>query len=364
MAWRAAAAGIALLACSASAVEKPTFGGGVMMGYTLGQNGAGWPQPWKDPLRNDNRGGFYISQVRANAGLAVDSSFRGRLSMNLANSELLEAFLEKDFGDWRFKAGRFRGAGLRSAVSEDEFSQDLVNRPRYARLWNHYKKLISFRDFGIQAERTWFSGRFENRFFLHNANRENVYNDEPSFPVGQTTQVLGFDYGWDLKVSPYSAIGGHVGALADRQWDEFIGAHEAWEVQYWFKSNPIVDGSINHRMDFPRFHLENECLAMLNRNMRSAVDSSAMLTWGASTLARFDAWHRWSPFLGYEFTDHSDGYFRDDALHMFKFGTVFRPSPERYAGLKVTAQYVRSYEEALRNNVGNDLLYAQLQMVF
>lgn len=361
--FRSVLAGAAILALSATAMEKPAFDGGVIMGYTLGQNGQGWPQPWSDPLNNDNRGGFYLYQTRLNASLPFDSTFRARIGGNLIMLEVTEAYLEKDCGDWRFKAGKFRGAGLRSASGTDEFEQPLVNRPRYARHWNWYKKLHNFRDFGVQAERTWF-GRWENRFFLHNANRENVFNDEPSFPAGQATQALGFDYAFDVKVSPYSTVGGHVGVLADREWDEFIGPHEAWEAGYWFKTNPIADASLNHRMVFPRFTLENEVLALQNRNLRSGADSSAMLTWGLSTLARFDHWRKWSPFLGYEFTDHSDGLYPNDALHMIKLGTLFRPSPERYPGLKVTGEYVRAYEEGVRNLVGNDLLYAKLQMVF
>jgi hypothetical protein len=135
-------------------------------------------------------------------------------------------------------------------------------------------------------------------------------------------------------------------------------------VGYWFKSNPVVDASVFHRMDFARFHMMNEALLMSNRLLLHPDDERPMRTWGVSTLARFDHSPRWSPFLSYEFVDQSDGYYPDDALQMFKLGTLFRPSPERHPGLRFTGEYVRALEEGGRNRIGNDILYAQLQAVF
>jgi hypothetical protein len=154
-----------------------------------------------------------------------------------------------------------------------------------------------------------------------------------------------------------------VGALARQEWDEFVGSHDFWEVQYWFKSNAILNGSFYHKMDFPRLHLMNEAMILSDRTILHE-DGSPMLTWGLSTLARFDFSSRWSPFLGFEFFDHTDGINPDDALQIYKGGVGFRPSPLRYPGLRATGQYVRALEEAGRDLVGNDILYAQLQMLF
>lgn len=353
-----------LLGRPVSGMDRPEWEGGAIMGYNLGQNGAGWPKPWKEPLANNNRGGFYLSQTRVKATLPFDSTFSAVIVANVLMADVQEAYLRKTWGSYRFLAGKFRGAGLKSGSGTDEFDFTTIQRPRYARLWNHYKKLHNFRDFGIQGEKDFLDGRLRNKLFFHNANGQNVFNDEPSFPAGPSTQALGLDYSLDFQVSRYSTVGGHVGALANQQWDEFIGSHDFWEAQYWFKSNPIVDASLNHQMDFPRFHILNEALAMWNRTMPTPPDGHSTLTWGVSSLARFDHSPRWSPYFGYEFVDHTDGYYPGDAIQMFKLGTVFRPSPDRYAGLKVTGQYVRALEEAGRNTVGNDILHAQLQMVF
>jgi hypothetical protein len=362
------AAGMAALlawsAAPAAALEAPDLQGVLITGYNLGQNGQGWPQPWKEPLANYNRGGFYLSQARLRASLPFDSTFGAVVQYNLIFADLQEAYLHKSWGTFRLKAGKLRGAGLKSGSGTDETEQTLVIKPRYARLWNEYKRLVNFADFGVQAEKDWMGGRFRHKLFLHNANRENVFNDEPSFPAGTSTQALGVDYAVEYQVSPYTTLGGHAGALADRQWDEFVGSHDFWEVGYWFKSNPVVDASVFHRMDFARFHMMNEALLMSNRLLLHPDDERPMRTWGVSTLARFDHSPRWSPFLSYEFVDQSDGYYPDDALQMFKLGTLFRPSPERHPGLRFTGEYVRALEEGGRNRIGNDILYAQLQAVF
>jgi hypothetical protein len=338
--------------------------GGLMMGYSLGQNGAPWPNPLLDPLGNNNRGGFHISQARAKASLAFDSSFSLVAVGNLIFADLQEVYLRKEWGRWIFQAGKFRGAGLKSGSGWDELEVPTVQRPRYARHWAHYERTIGYRDFGIQAERFQLGGDLRHRFFIRNANQENVFNDEPSFTAGAVTQVLGADYAMEWRVSPYSVLGGHVGALANREWDEFIGNHDFWEAQYWLKSNALLAASGFHQMDFPRFHLFSEALLMSNRLLLHPEDGRPTVTWGASTLARFSPWVRWSPYLGYEFTDHTDGYYPDDALHVVKAGTWFLPSPARYPAMRLAGEFARAYEDGVVNSVHNDILYVQYRMTF
>jgi len=349
---------------SASGFEKIGFQGGTLMGYNYGQNGVGWPSFGRDPLGNPGRGGFYISQLRLQARIDFDSTFAGVATGNLLYADPQELYLEKRWGEYRVKAGKFRGAGLKSATGADEFQRTTVNPPRYARVWNHYKRLLNFRDFGIQVERDFLRGDLRNRFFVHNANGENVFNDEPSYPAGQNTQVLGLDYGLDWRISPYTVWGGHIGAVADREWDDFIGEHEGWKAGYWFKSNAVVDASLNHQLDMGRLHIFNEALIMLLRDLPNPSDSGATKNWGVSSLVRFEHSERWGSYFRYEFFDHTDGIYADDALHMFTLGAAWRPSPAAYPGLRVSTQYVRSYEEGFENTIPNDLFHCEMRMVF
>jgi hypothetical protein len=357
-------ASAALAAAAPIGFDRFTFSGGAQMGYTDGMNGFPWPALFSDPLTNNNRAGFYITQARLEARVAFDSSFTGIARWNAVLADLQEFYLEKRWGDYIFRAGKFRGAGLKSGTGSDEFSRDFFNAPRYARAWGGYTRLLNFRDFGIEAERDFRGGGIRNRLFIHNANGENVFNDEPSFPAGKATQVLGFDYALDWRISPYTVWGGHIGMEADRSWDEFVGSHEGWQAQYWFKSNPVADGSLNHQMDVGRFHMFNEALLMYLRNLPDPVDSAATKSWGVSTQIRFDHSERWSSLFRYEFFDGSDGFFPDDALHSATLGAVFRPDPAGFPGMKLTAEYVRTYEEALENLVSNDLFVCQFQMSF
>jgi hypothetical protein len=318
----------------------------------------------KDPTGNNNRGGFYISQLRLKATVAFDSTFSAVAAGNLLFADLQEVYLQKRVDNYTFTAGKFRGAGLKSGTGMDELERTAINAPRYARYWAYYKRNINFRDFGVQAAADYFGGDLMHRFFIHNANRENVANDEPSFPAGSATQALGFDYALDWRISPFTVWGGHIGALANREWAEFAGKHEGWEVQYWFKSNPIVDASLNHQLDAGRLHIFNEAMLLYNRDLPDPVDSTATKTWGVSTQARFDHTTRVGSFFRYEFFDLSDGAYPDDALHIFTLGGIFYPSPAAYPGLKITGEYVRSLEEGGENLISNDLLYCQLQMVF
>jgi hypothetical protein len=234
----------------------------------------------------------------------------------------------------------------------------------YANVWGYYSRTISFRDYGVQAEADFAGGDIKHRLFIHNTNRQNVINPEPSEGAGAPTQALGFDYALDWRVSPFTAWGGHLGALANRQWDEFVGSHEGWQVGYWFKSNPLVDASLNHQMDLGRFHMFNEALLMYNRDIPNPVDSGATKTWGVSSMVRFDQTRKAGWFFRYEFFDHTDGAYPDDAKQLFTLGSAYRPAPESYPGLRVTTEYVRVLEEGGRNTFSNDLFLCQLQMLY
>lgn len=341
-----------------------SLSGGAQMGYTDGMNGYPWPNVFKDPLYNNNRAGFYISQTRLSGSFALDTTFTGKAVFNAISLDLQEAYLTKRWGKYVFRAGKFAGAGLKSATQVDEFERSLVGAPHYARLWNYYARNFNGRDFGIEAERDSRSGAIRNRFFIRNANGENVFNDEPSFPAGKATQALGFDYALDWRISPFTVWGGHVGMLANRGWVEFVGSHPGWMAQYWFKSNSVADGSLNHSLDVGRFHMFNEALLMYLRDVPHPFDSVATQSWGVSSQVRFDHSEKWSSVFRYEFDDPSDGAFGRDGLHSFTLGAIYRPSPVEYPGMKLTIQYDRTYEEQLINSFGNDLFYCQFQMTF
>lgn len=345
-------------------LEKVNLQGGVQMGYALGQNGAAWPSPLKDPISNNNRGGFYITQLRLHGVIPFDSTFFGVFTGNFIFMDPQEAYLEKRWDTYSLKAGKFRGAGLKSGSGTDEFQRLTVNTNRYARFADFYERTIGFRDFGIQVERNNPRKTIQQKLFIHNANRQNVLIDEPSFNNGPVTQVLGIDYALDWRVSPFTVFGGHVGALANRSWDEFLGSHKPYEVGYWLKSNAIVDASIYQQMDFTKLHLQNEALILLNREQPSPIDSTANQLWGMSSQIRVDHSAQWSSFFHYEFFDPSNGLFGEDNLQMLTLGGIFHPSPNQYPGMKFTGEYVRSLEEGAKNTIPNDLLYIQLQMMF
>lgn len=352
------------LARPSAALDKVEWSGGAQLGYNLGQNGQGWPKLWQDPLANQNRGGFYIRQLRVRALLPFDSTFSAVFVANALFADVQEAYLQKRWGAYTFTAGKFRGAGLRSGTGTDEFEQLAVRRPFYTLLWANYTNLLDFRDYGVQGERSFLDGRLQAKLFFHNANGEDLMVDEPSFGSGRTTQALGLDYEMDYRVSPFTLIGGHAGALGDREWSEYLGSHGFWRADYWFKTNPVADLSAFHQMDFTRFHMLNEAMLLYDRRVLVAPDSTALKVWGVSTMARFDTGRRWSPFFRYEFTDPTDGLNADDALHIVTLGTVFRPSPENYPNLKLTGEYVRTLEQGGLNTIGNDVLFVQTQMTF
>jgi hypothetical protein len=346
------------------AVGKPEFQGGLQMGYTYGQNGVGFPSFGKDPLGNPGRAGFYLAQLRLKATLPFDSTFRAVALGNAYGADLQEIYLEKKVRNYTFTAGKFRGAGVKSLTGEDDFERATIYAPRYARLWSYYKKLQGSRDFGVQAEVDYFGGDLRHRFFMHNANRQNIINEEPSNNAGPAAQAAGFDYALDWRFSPFTAWGGHVGALADHAWSEFLGTEEGWKVGNWFRTNPIVDGSLYHQMDMGRFHMFNEAQMLLNRELHNPVDSGATRTWGVSTMVRFEHTRRLESLFRYEFQDPTDGAIPNDNLHLITAGLIFRPSPAAFPDMKLTTEYVRTLEDGFQNTVQNDVLFSQLQMLF
>lgn len=338
--------------------------GGVKLGYSVGQAGVGWPQLWKNPFLNENRGGFYVEQARLRARLPIDSSLRLTTQFNFALWELSEIYFEAQWGRTRWKLGKFDGAGLRTGPATDEFSRTAIWEPRYARIWAAYKRLLNWRDYGIQAERDHFSGRFTHRLFLHNANWQNVINEEPNdFQAGiPATQALGMDYGWEWKTTEQSLLGGHLGALADKEWNEFFGHRQFWRANHWMRSNPIVDASVFHEFESGRAWFQSEIVLMSNRTILNP-DSAAMKTWGASLLGRYRLGLSWTPYMRYELFDFTDGVVPNDILHLFTGGVRWSPSRGKRPWFW-TFQFTHILEEDLVNAYGNDVLYAQLQAEF
>jgi hypothetical protein len=368
LSWKIGASIAATLAFLGSsslfALGKPEFQGGLQMGYTYGQNGVGYPSFGKDPLGNPGRAGFYVSQVRLRSSIDFDSTFSAVASGNIIFSDLQEIYLEKRVRNYAFTAGKFRGAGLKSASGLDEFERVAIYPPRYARIWAFYKKLQGIRDFGLQVQADYLGGDLKHRFFFHNSNGQNVFNDEPSFSAGPSSQAVGFDYAVDWRISPFTVWGGHMGATADHEWSEFIGPEEGWKVDNWFRTNPILDASLNHQLDVGRFHMFNEALFMVNRTIKNPVNGRSTRTWGASSQLRLEHTRRTGSYFRYEISDPTDGAVSKDNVHMFTLGFLFLPSPETYRDLKLTTQYVRTMESGFVNSIPNDALMCQLQMLF
>jgi len=352
-------------ALTTSAMEKTLWQSGVIMGYTMGQNGSAWPNPIKDPLSNNNRDGYYISQLRVKATVPFDSTFSAVFVGNVINLDPQETYLQKKWGQYQFRAGKFRGAGIKSGPGTDEFERTVISPPRYTRLEDYYLKTFSYRDFGVEVQRDNLSGNVTQRFFLRNGNRQNIINDEPSWYEGQpAAQASALDYALDWKVSPYTTTGGHIGAAVDHAWDEFVGTHDGWEAGYWFKTNAFVEGSLYHQMDFKKLHLLNEGLLILDRQIRTLPDSTPLQIWGVSSTLRLDHTEKWKSFYRYEYLDPSDGLYGEDNLQMITLGGIFYPSPVQYGNLSITAQYTRTIEEGMRNLVSNDNFFVQLKMLF
>ena len=334
------------------------------LGYSVGQAGASWPRYWKNPFLNENRGGFNVEQARLKALLPIDSSLRLTAQFNFASLELSEIYFESHWGHTRWKLGKFAGAGLRTGPATDEFSLTTIRAPRYTRVWAFFKRLQNWRDFGVQAEHDYFSGRFTHRLFLHNANGQNVINEDPSdlqngsFP----TQALGLDYGWEVKTTEHSLLGGHFGALADKEWNEFFGHRQFWRVNHWMRSNPIVDASVFHEFESGRAWFQSEILVLSNRTLRNP-DSSATKTWGASILGRYRFGSSWTPYGRYEFFDLTDGVFLNDNTHLFTGGVIWSPSRGKRPW-SWTFQYTRTLEEKLVNLFSNDVFFLQFKSEF
>ena len=142
------------------------------------------------------------------------------------------------------------------------------------------------------------------------------------------------------------------------------GSHDGWEAGYWFKSNPEVEGSFYHQMDFTKLHILNEALLSYDRTRLSPIEGTATQFWGISSQLQWDHNLKWGSFYRYEFTDPSDGLGPNDNFQALTVGGIFHPDPKQYPGLKVPAEYVRTLEEGIRNTFHNDVFYTQLQMVF
>ncbi len=345
-------------------VASADWGGGALMGYSYGQNGSGWPDTWKDPLANQNRGGFFIRDLRLDGKVAFDSTFSGFLSANVLFADMREVYLVKTWKSYTFTAGKFRGAGLYSGTTLDEYDQVTVYRPFYAQLWQNSKRIHNFRDFGIQVERSSRSGDLNYRLFFHNANWQNVIIYQPSYEVGPSTQALGLDFGLDWTVSTQNSFGGHIGALGNKEWQEFFGSHGWWNAAYWLKANPLVDASFYHLFDHGRVQVLSEAMAMTNRNEPVGPNKIDRITWGLSSRFSYTHHEHFNSFFRYEFTDPTNGANPDDGLHFFALGTRFRPAPVSHAGLSAVLEYAHIREEGLANLQHTDTFILELRHTF
>ncbi len=337
---------------------------GALMGYSYGQNGSGWPDTWKDPLANQNRGGFFIRDLRVEGRAAFDSTFGGTFSANVLFADMREAYFDKTWKGYTFTFGKFRGAGLHSGEAIDEYESTTVYRPYYAQLWQNTKRLHNFRDYGVQVARTNTGGNLNYRLFFHNANWQNIINTQPNTESGFMTQALGLDFALDWTVSSRNTLGGHLGALANREYQEFFGSHGWWNAPYWLKANPLVDASFYHMFTHGRVQIFSETMALVNRNEPVPPRNIDRITWGLSSRFSYEHHGRFQSFFRYEFTDPTNGADPDDALHLFTLGSRFRPAPVSHAGLSAVLEYAHIREEGLENWEHNDTFILELRHTF
>jgi hypothetical protein len=172
---------------------------------------------------------------------------------------------------------------------------------------------------------------------------------------------LGLDYGWEWKTTAHSVIGGHFGAAANQQWEEFLGAHGFWNAPYWFKSNALVDGSLFHEFSAGRAWFQSELMALEDRNTFSP-DSAYVRTWGLSLLGNYRFREKWAPFARYEFFA-ADDVDPTHVAHFVTLGARWTPAGDSRRPFWIF-QYVRPLEHGFKNRAANDVFYAQLQAEF
>lgn len=331
----------------------------------MGMNGQGWPNPIKDPLANATHSGFYWNQAQISAEMPLDSSMRARASFNAVNLELMDLYVEWACHNYTWTLGKFRGAGMRSLVKDDELDRVSIVAPYYARIWaSEHRLYANGRDLGLQLEARHFKDAFTHRLFIHNSSLQITRVEEPSYLQGGPTQILGFTYAWDLQLPDHNQIGGHLGAMADYQWGEFTGNKDFWHVDEWFQSNPLVDGSLYHEWSNGGWNWNSEASLRLNRREKNAVDGSSSQSWGVMTQVQKVVSEKWMPFFRYEFFDPSDGTHPLDNIHIGTVGAQWHPKPKSQPGWVVTPEYVIVREEGIINRVSNDVWYLQSQWSF
>lgn len=343
---------------------EPRFSGGVQMGYHMGMNGIGWPDPLKTPLNNSTRSGFYIAMARLQADMILDTGLTVTAKFNAFYLDMQELYFEKVWRNYTFTAGKFRGAGLRSSSTYDELESKTIEAPYFTRIYSAEHRLFNHRDVGVQVEHNPYAGPFTHRLFVHNSSLNPVRGGEPSWFQGAPLQALGFTYAWDWRLPAGNQVGGHLGAMADREWDEFVGPHDFWKATYWFKTNPMVDASFYHELKTGTWTWNSEMMVRANRRIRNASDSSASQAWGIYTEAHKQHSPRFTSVYRYEFFDPSDGTYADDNLHLLTAGLRWKPSHVRLPNWVVTGQYVLVREQEFENRVSNDIWYLQNQWTF
>jgi hypothetical protein len=343
---------------------EPRFSGGVQMGYHMGMNGNGWPNPVTQPLNNATRSGFYLAMARLQADVQIDRGLTATAKFNVVYLDLQELYFEKVWRNYTFTAGKFRGAGLRSSASFDELEALTIEAPFVSRLYSADHRLFNHRDVGVQVAHNPYAGVFSHRLFVHNSSGNSGRGSEPSWYQGAPLQALGFTYAWDWRLPEGNQVGGHLGAMADREWDEFLGPRQFWEVTYWFKTNPMVDASIYHELKTGTWTWNTEMMVRSNRRVRNAADSSASQLWGAFTEVHKKHSPRFTSIYRYEYLDPSNGTNPEDNLHLLTAGLRWKPSHARQPNWAVTGQYVLVREQEFENRVGNDIWYLQNQWTF
>ena len=361
--WSLCSLGMPVLLCVTGVFcnKKVTISGFAQTGYSVGQNNFSWPRP-KTILDNNNRGGFYLNQFNLAGKLSFDTTLYGNFEGNMAHPSLVEGFVHKDWNNFGVTLGKFRGAGIKTGSGTHEKDLSSLKRPFYARYWNNTKRLHNFRDYGFQVEYRLFSNRVTPKIFLHNANAQIIDNQIEYVHDAPITQALGIDFQVDINTSPYHSAGFHSGAMANRSWSEFSGGNKFWKADRWFQYNSVVDFSFNNHIHTGKFNLLNEVMIMKNRDLVNTSNPSPAQTWAVYTLGEYLFAEKYSLYLSYEFFDLTDGFVRNDALHVNTLGFTWSVPFENKRGIKSSVEYIRPYEEGFENITANDIFSLDLQI--
>lgn len=285
--------------------------------------------------------GWGLRRVRLRAYSSFGDKMKGFFQMEVTSPKLLDARIEYLLNkQFKIRAGRFIGAGVRGAGLTSHTKIDITERPLSAVMWGKNTIGADYRDYGVDVVGKF--GDLSATLTLHNGNGAlNIRNRQSGVgPQNGSFAISGMLNFKPKKVKGLEA-GGYFGVGNSE-----VNEYNAFNVFAYYEPKPL--------------RIKAEVIGFTN-----TIGGNDFSRMGYYVFAGYGFAKNWELVARFENYDHNTDV-DDNEITLITFGGTYSLFSKKWAAGKITAAYTLQSEAdtQLYPEIDNNVFQLVMQLVF